>query len=277
MKKTLLQAAGAALIAELGNGEGLNAALGAAASQLAAGEINSFARDVAQAISDNPVKQGLIANLISNVISGGVGYVSGDETGSSLASIINRYNWQIHPHVLKKIEEIAADKTLEKRLIAAACALVNCYTEYDKDDPRRKMWEDIFRYGSSDELKEERKFLKDSGIVGYTSYQAALDGLKDLGLISGVFAGTRMLSTFGPQIDSKTVYQTEKGRIDVENPAPGERAGQINFHDVDGKKYTYDPSSKSFVDAPNRVNKLLKDPVFMDGIKKGMKYLGEIK
>jgi RHS repeat-associated protein len=85
------------------------------------------------------------------------------------------------------------------------------------------------------------------------------------------------LGTNGTQVTSKTLWKGKgKERIDVENPNPGQRPGQIHYQDKDNKKYLYDPSTKSFPGAPNSVNKLLKDKKFMAAIKKGMKkYLGE--
>ncbi|PAF44753.1 hemagglutinin repeat-containing protein [Helicobacter sp. 11S02596-1] len=85
----------------------------------------------------------------------------------------------------------------------------------------------------------------------------------------------------GPQMPSKTV--TPKGqqpRIDVENPAPGKRDGQIHT-EIDGKKYLYDNKTKSFIDqktkqpGPPKVQDLLKEPKVQKGIQKGLKYLGE--
>ena len=70
------------------------------------------------------------------------------------------------------------------------------------------------------------------------------------------------------------MYNTPKGRIDVENPAPGVRPGQIHYQ-KDTEKYLYDYMSKSFPGAPNRVNELLKDPQFAAGIAKALRYLGE--
>ena len=69
--------------------------------------------------------------------------------------------------------------------------------------------------------------------------------------------------------------EAEKGaRIDVENPNPGQRPGQVHFQQ--GKeKYLYDPTTKSFPDAPKAVNELLKDSGFQRGIEKAMKILGE--
>ena len=92
----------------------------------------------------------------------------------------------------------------------------------------------------------------------------------------------------GTQTPSKTVWK-EKGssaRIDVENPNPGQRDGQIHYQDANGNKYMYDPNSNSFkmkntetgkfdVNAPKKVNNLLNDEKFMKGIDKAKKYLGE--
>ena len=60
-----------------------------------------------------------------------------------------------------------------------------------------------------------------------------------------------------------TVWKGEgKNRIDVENPNPGNRAGQIHYQDNAGNKWLYDPKTKTFKDAPKSVNKLLNNPKF---------------
>jgi hypothetical protein len=85
-----------------------------------------------------------------------------------------------------------------------------------------------------------------------------------------------MLGAGGTKIFSSTVWKGEgKARLDVENPNPGQRPGQIHFQDNTGNKYMYDTVTKSFPTAPNSVNKLLSDPGFAQGIQKGLKYLGE--
>lgn len=67
-----------------------------------------------------------------------------------------------------------------------------------------------------------------------------------------------------------------KERIDVENPAPGKRAGQIHYQDSSNNKYYYDPITQTFPVAPKGVNDKLNDPAFKNAIDKGMKkYLGE--
>lgn len=86
-----------------------------------------------------------------------------------------------------------------------------------------------------------------------------------------------MLGERGVQTASKTLWRGEgKARLDVENPNPGQRPGQLHYQDNAGNKYLYDPATNSFPNAPNSVNKLLDDARFQQAIDKGMKkYLGE--
>ena len=87
---------------------------------------------------------------------------------------------------------------------------------------------------------------------------------------------SRMLGESGTQVPSKTVWKQDGARIDVENPNPGRRPGQIHFQQ--GKdKYLYDPELGEFVDAPRSVNKRLEDARFRQGLDKAMKILGEDK
>jgi|GEM_PF-1471166 len=114
--KVVLQAAGSALVAQIGNGEGLNAALGAAASQLAAGQIGDFAHTVARSMTEDAARQFVIADLISNVVSSGLGLAAGGESGSNAAAAMNRYNRQLHPDEIRWIKGHAED------FIDLACA-----------------------------------------------------------------------------------------------------------------------------------------------------------
>ena len=91
-----------------------------------------------------------------------------------------------------------------------------------------------------------------------------------------------MLGAKGTQVSSKTTWQNGKTeRIDVENPAPGERPGQVHYHDPNNNKYYYDIDNNTFYDqktgelAPKGIQKLLKDKEFMKGIKKALQILGE--
>ena len=54
-----------------------------------------------------------------------------------------------------------------------------------------------------------------------------------------------LLGTKGTQRTSKTMWKGKgKERIDVENPNPGQRKGQIHLQDNDDNKYLYDPTSR---------------------------------
>jgi hypothetical protein len=86
-----------------------------------------------------------------------------------------------------------------------------------------------------------------------------------------------MMGENGTQLTSKTVWKGQNSRLDVENPAPGERPGQLHYQDTTGSKYLYDPGTDSFPGAPNSVNNLLNNPNFRNGIQKGLRYLGEIE
>jgi filamentous hemagglutinin len=98
-----------------------------------------------------------------------------------------------------------------------------------------------------------------------------------MAILGGVANGGSMLGKNGAQFASKTIWKGNgKERIDVENPNPGQRPGQIHYQDNNGNKYLYDPHTNSFPTAPKSVNNLLKNSNFMAAIVKGLKnYLGE--
>ena len=84
-----------------------------------------------------------------------------------------------------------------------------------------------------------------------------------------------MLSKGGTQVNSKTLWRGEGNeRIDVENPAPTKRPGQIHYQDNNGNKYIYDPNSDRFINAPKSVNELLNNPRVRMSINRGLMYLG---
>lgn len=84
-------------------------------------------------------------------------------------------------------------------------------------------------------------------------------------------------ASHGIQTNSKTLWKSTgkgKGRIDVENPNPKGRKGQIHYQEGN-KKYLYDSKKGQFIGAPKRINKLLQeDKNVQNAIKKGEKYLG---
>ena len=96
-----------------------------------------------------------------------------------------------------------------------------------------------------------------------------------LGLLVHNKPAVTMLGANGTKVMSKTVWKGQgrrAARIDVENPAPGVRPGQIHFQQG-GNKHLYDPATGSFPGAPNSVNQLLSQPAIQRGIDHAMKIL----
>jgi RHS repeat-associated protein len=86
----------------------------------------------------------------------------------------------------------------------------------------------------------------------------------------------RMFGSQGTQLTSKTIWKGRDGmRIDVENPNPGQRPGQIHFQQGDAK-YLYDPGTGKFVGAPRAVNDLASTAELQEAITKGLRFLGEV-
>ncbi len=91
-----------------------------------------------------------------------------------------------------------------------------------------------------------------------------------------------MLGAKGTQVSNKKTWKNgNTERLEVENPAPGRRPGQIHYHDSTNKKYYYDIDNNFFYDqktgilAPIKIQNLLKDVKFKEGIKKALEILGE--
>jgi len=82
----------------------------------------------------------------------------------------------------------------------------------------------------------------------------------------------------GTQTASTTLYNRNGIRIDVENPNPAARPGQIHVHQGSAK-YIYDVASNAFRTAggelaPKAIQKLLDSPEIIKAIEKGLRYLG---
>jgi len=79
----------------------------------------------------------------------------------------------------------------------------------------------------------------------------------------------------GTQTTSTTVGKGKGWRIDVENPNPGQRPGQVHYQSGN-TKYLYSPTTKSFIGASKSENKrLLSNPEIQKAIEKGLQVLGE--
>ena len=92
-----------------------------------------------------------------------------------------------------------------------------------------------------------------------------------------------MLGKNGVQTASKEMYRGSKYRVDVENPKPGVRPGQVHVQDYTDNKYYYNPNDNAlyiktgntFEKAGNSVQKILDNDDIIKGINKGLQYLGE--
>jgi RHS repeat-associated protein len=101
-----------------------------------------------------------------------------------------------------------------------------------------------------------------------------------VGLIGPIAAGASgaMLGANGTQVTSKTLWEDGKEHIDVENPNPGQRPGQIHYQDSSNNKYIYDVKTGQFEGLSNSQSKqLLSKPEVQQAIQKGLNYLGEGK
>ncbi|WP_375431495.1 hypothetical protein [uncultured Friedmanniella sp.] len=84
-----------------------------------------------------------------------------------------------------------------------------------------------------------------------------------------------MLGAKGTQVMSKTLTKPGLGyRIDVENPAPGVRPGQLHYQ-RDAEKFLYDFDTEAFREMPESLQReVLRDPHAQRAIAKGKTYLG---
>jgi len=110
-------------------------------------------------------------------------------------------------------------------------------------------------------------------------------GAYNLSKGNGAALKQHMLGENGPKINgSKTIGRGEGWHVDIENPDPGGRPGQVHYQD--GKnKYYFDHESSSFYEVnagqrtyvSNSQNKqLLNNGNVMRSINKGLKILGEL-
>lgn len=85
-----------------------------------------------------------------------------------------------------------------------------------------------------------------------------------------------MLGENGTQVTSKTLTPPGSAyRVDVENPAPGVRPGQLHLQTRGGAKYLYDFNQDEFVGLPSSIAREVgRDPAVARAITKGRAYLG---
>jgi hypothetical protein len=84
-----------------------------------------------------------------------------------------------------------------------------------------------------------------------------------------------MIGAAGTQVTSKTLWENGGARIDVENPNPGQRPGQIHYQDGAGGKFQYNFENGQFDGLSNTQNRnLLENPDVKGAIQRGNQYLG---
>jgi RHS repeat-associated protein len=85
----------------------------------------------------------------------------------------------------------------------------------------------------------------------------------------------KMIGEGGTQVTSKTLMENDTFHIDVENPDPGGRPGQLHLQDYAGNKYQYNFETGKFEGLPNSLAKqVARDPAVARAIKTGLRYLG---
>lgn len=84
-----------------------------------------------------------------------------------------------------------------------------------------------------------------------------------------------MIGEGGAQVTSRTLLRAETFRIDVENPAPGARPGQLHLQDAAGAKYLYDFEADGFAGLPRSLAEAIaEDSAVRRAVATGKRYLG---
>src|SRR5207249_551410 len=101
----------------------------------------------------------------------------------------------------------------------------------------------------------------------------------DLDVADVMIDPSAMIGARGTRVTSETVWIHGAYRIDVENPNPGKRAGQMHFQSqIPPKpKYQWDFKKNEFIGMPSALKSELAAnfPAHLGGIVKGKKILGE--
>jgi filamentous hemagglutinin len=102
----------------------------------------------------------------------------------------------------------------------------------------------------------------------------------EAGRASSVLVHNCPIGENGTQVTSKSVWRGQEGRLDVENPAPGVRDGQMHFQDWGGAKAQYNFDNGAFFNSDGSANStamnlLYNDSGFQSAVWNGLRYLGE--
>ncbi|HYJ76808.1 MAG TPA: hypothetical protein VEV65_14470 [Kineosporiaceae bacterium] len=96
--------------------------------------------------------------------------------------------------------------------------------------------------------------------------------------LGGAGRRSQMIGADGVRVVSKVLGKGKGWRIDLENPDPGGRSGQIHLHDYRGNKWLYDFDEKRFIGLPRSLEKaIMTDRHALQAVKRGLEHLGEIE
>jgi len=85
-----------------------------------------------------------------------------------------------------------------------------------------------------------------------------------------------MIGSGGVRVASQTLRKGKGWHLDLENPNPGQRAGQLHLQDYAGHKWQYDFAAGRFVGVPRRLEQqLMNDPRFRTALIRALRNLGE--
>jgi len=100
------------------------------------------------------------AALSGSAIGGVIGGTTGAQSGAAASLDAERYNRQLHPDEVARIQQLSGgDKDKEARLKAAACALVKCSAEFTVGSPDYVKAQALEQLGNSDAYATDRAQL----------------------------------------------------------------------------------------------------------------------
>src|SRR5699024_10394997 len=99
-------------------------------------------------------------NTLMNLGSTAIGAAVGNGNGAATALYGDKYDRQLHSNEKQRLKMLAGDDQQQHlRLVAAACALVNCSAAYPGGSGDRPSYSKLQQWGSTDQLADERAWL----------------------------------------------------------------------------------------------------------------------
>ncbi len=156
-------------------GGGVNGAIGAGASAVAAPLLDEMQAKMTQSLIDSGMNSET-ARATASLIAVGTAATAGGLAGGGIqsattAATIDLNNRQLHPDETQRIKDLAkGDVKKEARLTAAACSMVRCYAEYPEGSTAYNQLKSLADAGASDDFASERQLLQNQmGLFTYTT------------------------------------------------------------------------------------------------------------